>query len=273
MNKSEQEYPLPTSELAQKYITINVDDLGLSTAVNQAVIGLAEKKLIQSTSFMSLGHITNDERKQLEQLNVEIGLHLDFTGFAKKGSLGKVLLKSYLHQWSYGELKQLIDDQLSHFEDKIGHAPVFIDGHQHAHQFPQIRDVLLEQIENRYNQKLPIRNTQPIQNDFKAKMIFMLGGRAFEHQLKAKQWKCNQNFAGIYNFEATNEQLQHYWQTWLNLASDHGTVIMCHPAIPSSDWSDEIKSAREAEWHWLNSSAFKMMWDEQRCHAQFWSTM
>ena len=40
-----------------KQITLNVDDLGLAPAVNQAVLRLAEMGRIQSASFMSLGRI------------------------------------------------------------------------------------------------------------------------------------------------------------------------------------------------------------------------
>ena len=78
-----------------KQITLNVDDLGLAPAVNQAVLRLAEMGRIQSASFMSLGRIDADEVAQLRQYAVEIGLHLDFTGLAKQGSLKQVMWRSW----------------------------------------------------------------------------------------------------------------------------------------------------------------------------------
>lgn len=255
-----------------KKLIINVDDLGFSSAVNQAVIQLAEKQRIHATSFMSLGEITQTEVSALDTLNIEVGLHFDLTGLAQVGNLKQVLLKAYLGRFSTQELKHIINQQLDEFENKIGKVPSFIDGHQHVHQFPQIRQVLLECLEKRYINMIPIRNTQTYQTELKAKIIYFLGGQALKKELLAKQWPHNASFAGIYSFNATRAQLQVLWNDWLKNASDD-SVIMCHPALAESTWNDEIYQARTLEYEWLMSDDFVALWQQYNCHAQTWKNL
>ncbi|WOE30408.1 MULTISPECIES: ChbG/HpnK family deacetylase [unclassified Acinetobacter] len=252
-----------------KNIIINVDDLGFSSAVNRAVVVLAEQERIHATSFMSLGSIEDAQVCALKDANIEIGLHFDLTGLAQQGSLKSVLLKSYLRQFSTEQLKSLIELQFDQFEAKIGAIPAFVDGHQHVHQFPQVRQILLDCIQQRYQQKIPIRNTSTYQTELKAKIIYYLGGSTLQHQLLEKHWPHNASFAGIYDFNADMARLQQLWQQWLQYAPDN-TVIMCHPAQLDPTWKDEISAARYLEYQWLLSTDFLELWQKNQCQAQSW---
>ncbi|WP_100137380.1 ChbG/HpnK family deacetylase [Snodgrassella alvi] len=253
-----------------KPVMINVDDLGLSAAVNEAVLRLAQMRRIQASSFMSLGTIAADEVAELKKQHIDIGLHFDLTGFAGLGNLKQVLIKSYLHAWSKTILQDVINRQLDAFEDKIGYKPVFIDGHQHVHQFPQIRSVLLEIILQRYGCDVAVRSTKSTQHDIKAGIIYALGGHQLDKSLEQAHITHNFAFAGIYNFNADMKILQARWKEWLGSASKQGLLIMCHPAVSSANWNDEIKSAREYEWQWLQSEAFIQCWQQHHCHAVNW---
>ncbi|MDF7675919.1 ChbG/HpnK family deacetylase [Neisseriaceae bacterium ESL0693] len=252
-----------------KRVMINVDDLGLSDAVNQAVVSLAQMRRIHATSFMSLGRIQHDEVRFLQQQGIEIGLHFDLTAFTDTGNLKTVLLRSYLHGWKQPHLHQLICQQLDAFEDKIQAQPVFVDGHQHVHQFPQIRQMLLQEIQKRYGTGIGIRNTYPIQHDLKAQIIYHLGGRALNQYLLKKPWLYNAAFGGIYHFNPKGISLPELWRQWLTQAKDR-TIIMCHPAIADQQWQDDIKEARQAEWHWLSSDAFSACWEQNQCRSWHW---
>lgn len=253
-----------------KKVMINVDDLGLSPAVNEAVVALAEMGRIQATSLMSLGLVAANEISALKQLNIDIGLHFDLTAFANEGDLKTILLRSYLRRWPQKHLQQLICTQLDEFENKVQAVPVFVDGHQHVHQFPQVRQALLAEISRRYGNKVAIRNTFPVQKDLKAKIIYHLGGRQLRHMLIKQHWLHNSAFAGFYHFQANFALLQTLWTDWLAKSVDH-TIIMCHPAIPASDWQDAIKPAREQEWHWLGSPEFIDCWQQANCTAWSWT--
>jgi predicted glycoside hydrolase/deacetylase ChbG (UPF0249 family) len=51
---------------------------------------------------------------------------------------------------------------LNRFEDAMGRAPAFIDGHRHVHQFPVVRALLVEEIARRYPVSPPwVRATAP----------------------------------------------------------------------------------------------------------------
>lgn len=254
-----------------KKIIINADDLGLSAAVNEAVCALGEQGRIQSTSLMSLGILGTQELRRLNTANIEIGLHLDFTGLAGIGSLKSVILRSWLRTWNPAKLGAIICHQFDEFEDKVGCPPRFIDGHQHIHQFPQIRETLLAETEKRYGRQPALRSTRTRSTDLKSQMIYRLGGRRFDYLLARQHWKSNQQFGGVYGFDGTIETLRHHWQRWLFEAADNElTVIMCHPAVSDNAWHDEIRTAREREWAWLGSAEFQDLYRESGAQPSAW---
>ena len=250
-------------------IIINVDDLGLSTAVNEAVIHLAELGRISASSYMVGGTITDSDINQLKKLKVDVGLHLDLTGMfhsALRGSLKSILIASYLHRLNPMQVTDIIKQQLDAFEDCFGHAPIFIDGHQHIHQFPVIRHCLIKELIARYGNdilqgSLSARVTTPLVNDLKSWIIYTLGGHAWQHLCQTQQIATNHKFGGVYGFDVNTEQLAALWQQWFKHAplnaDNTPTLIMCHPAIPDNYWQDEIKTAREQEYHWLISAEFE----------------
>ncbi len=256
-----------------KPVIINVDDLGLSEPVNEAVIRLAQMQRIQAASYMSQGSISAHAVRELHNLNIDIGLHLDLTGFNCVGSLKHILLNSYLHLWPRTKIQNIINQQLNQFEDTIGQKPDFVDGHQHVHQFPVIRDILIRTLQQRYDNTVAMRITKPVQKNFKALLIYHLGGRALKKILQKENIAHNYAFAGVYDFNADVKQLASKWRQWLGAIPSEGAVIMCHPAIPSTSWHDEIKIAREREWQWLSSDAFSQCWHEMRCYATHWQTL
>lgn len=244
-----------------KNIIINADDLGLSDAVNQAIIQLALEKRINSTSFMSLGNINREAVDILTDSSVNIGLHLDFTEFSK-AHLGKhfnlrnLIVMAWSRKLAPETIKQMISYQLDLFEEKMGCEPDFVDGHQHVHQFPIIRELLLEIMTTRYHHDFMIRSTKPQQDGMKSKVIHYLGGKSLDKKCQAAQIKQNKGFSGVYNFKVNDINLPMLWENWLRSASE-GTLIMCHPAQKDALWKDEIKHSRELEYDWLMSDEFQ----------------
>lgn len=254
---------------------INVDDLGLSPAVNEAVLLLAEKQRIQSSSFMSFGQIDSATLTALQRLTIDIGLHLDFTELVKEmtdfGSLKQLIRAAWLRQLSKATVTEVIQRQLDLFEDKIGRVPAFVDGHQHVHQFPVIREILLEQVQKRYAKTVPMRSTRPTQTDVKSRIIYALGGRRFDKLCRQSKIPMNNGFAGVYDFNADEQQLSQYWQQWLRTTHQHAGLIMCHPAVPDNRWSDSIRLAREREFAWLSSDAFGQLLAANSSVLEQWS--
>lgn len=294
-------------------IMINVDDLGLSGAVNDAVLHLAECGRIGASSYMVGGTITDNDIKTLTALNVDIGLHLDLTGIfpsTLRGSLKSIIVASYLRKLSPEQVNDVIKQQLDAFEDCFGRAPVFIDGHQHIHQFPVIRQHLVKEISKRYSKDAPTsinaRVTTPLVHDIKSWIIYALGGNAWRELCEDHHIATNNRFGGVYGFDASSQELSRLWETWLQKAprttglrsslytqisdtealSTHdrhetstnstsrpltSTLIMCHPAVPNDGWQDDIKQARELEYQWLMSDQFSQLLQQHEVRLIRWS--
>ena len=206
-------------------IIINVDDLGLSSAVNEAVIHLAERGRIGASSYMAGGHITETEKQTLADLKVDIGLHLDLTGIFPsdlRRSLPSLIVSSYLRRMKSSDVTDTVQRQLDNFEDSFGHAPIFIDGHQHIHQFPIIRQCLMAELTTRYKQEgspaISARTTTPLVNDLKSWIIYGLGGHAWRKLCAENHIVTNDYFGGVYGFDAGFQELAALWESWLNKA-------------------------------------------------------
>ncbi|MCP2821003.1 ChbG/HpnK family deacetylase, partial [Salmonella enterica subsp. enterica serovar Typhimurium] len=69
------------------------------------------------------------------------GLHLDFTEFSPlRRGLWPLIGASLAHRLDASALRDEIATQCALFEDATGRAPDYVDGHQHVHQLPQIRE-------------------------------------------------------------------------------------------------------------------------------------
>ena len=227
-----------------KHITLNVDDLGLSPAVNQAVCRLAALGRVHAASFMSLGRIAPDELAALRQAGIDIGLHFDLTGLARQGTLGQVMARSWLRAWPAAALQETIARQMDAFEDQIGQPPAFIDGHQHVHQFPQVRERLLAEARRRYGPPVALRSTRPLLADAKSRLIHALGGRWVDRH--CMHWRQNACLGGVYAFDGDAAALARRWQTWLAAAPAQGALI---------------------------SDAFAELWQQHGCQGQAWGEM
>ncbi|MBU5615890.1 ChbG/HpnK family deacetylase [Psychrobacter sp. TAE2020] len=213
-------------------VIINVDDLGLSHAVNKAVIRLAERGIIGASSYMVGGNISDSDITKLAEMNVDIGLHLDLTGVypsTLSATLKSLIIASYLRRLKPMQVTEVIQHQLDSFEDKFNRAPAFIDGHQHIHQFPIIRERLIQELTSRYgssNDKanksshhaISARVTTPLVNDFKSWVIYSLGGRVWNKLCRQHNIATNDKFGGVYGFDVTSQQLAALWDKWLSAA-------------------------------------------------------
>lgn len=248
-------------------IIINADDLGYSSAVNTAITELAENQALQATSYMAFGEISPEHRARLLTLrdrdDFKIGLHTDFTshlipeGVIKK-PLKTLILHSVVRQLNITQIQTSIQTQFERFEQTWGFLPDFIDGHEHVHQFAQIRQVLLNECKKHYSPDcLPlIRSTKPFSGTrtLKAHIIYLLGGRSMRRLAHAQDFPMNEGFGGVYNFQADESKLVQLWNTWLNQAKKEGGIIMCHPALTTFETvNDPIAQARLREFNYLQS--------------------
>ena len=150
--------------MAPRRIWLCADDYGISPGVNAGIRELILRGRINATSIMvAAPHFNGDEAAALDTLNsgekrAALGLHVTLTapfkpmsdGFAPLRAGQFISLNDTLRMASTRRLRPEslvieIATQLRAFIDTFGRPPDFLDGHQHVHLFPQVRDAFLRQ--------------------------------------------------------------------------------------------------------------------------------
>ena len=149
------------SSPAPRKIWLCADDYGISPAVNHAIRDLVGHGRINATSVMVVAPTFHrSEAASLNALRVHgarvaVGLHLTlsapfqpltqgFTPLVNKAfpTYRMMLVRAWLRQLDRKALEAEVAAQIRMFGHEFGRAPDFIDGHQHVHIFPQVRDAL-----------------------------------------------------------------------------------------------------------------------------------
>jgi predicted glycoside hydrolase/deacetylase ChbG (UPF0249 family) len=243
-----------------KPVIITADDYALSEAVDAGILNLMRMRRVTATSCLTLSprwplaaqQITPDIRQL-----ADIGLHLDFTQYAQvlKHPLPLLIAKTSLRLLSVSAIQSAIHMQLDAFELALGSPPDYVDGHQHVHQLPQIREVLVEVLSARYGRQMPwLRIAKPPRQDgVKAMIIGMLGANALRQLAIVHRVRFTDTLLGVYGFglDAAHYTLKlNDWLATTNV-SIKPLALMCHPAKQSDIMhaaEDAILSARFAEY-------------------------
>lgn len=243
-----------------KAVMLCADDFALNSAVDDAILQLAEVGILQAISCMTRSPRWPSAAIRLRALpnQPQVGLHIDLTeGFGSRlPGIGALIIRSYLRLLSREKLAESLGAQLDAFIDQYGRPPDFIDGHQHVHQLPMVRDVLLELIDVRFRSRglpLPwVRNTVPVRSGLgrKAGLLSVLGGRSLRDRLASLGIPTNTGFAGVYGFDCSTPEEYGVWmQLWLRDTAP-GLLVMCHPGC-RIETGDAITHARITEYAWL----------------------
>ena len=250
-----------------KTIILCADDFGLNPGVSQGILSLADRDRLSAVSCMVNGADFNLRAKDLFALRnkVQIGLHFNLTEghFLSERDrpcfgLNELLLKSHARLIKPSFIVKELNAQLDHFIHIMGMMPDFIDGHQHVHQFPIIRTIIL----NLYEQRLRthstvIRSTYPAitlhQYQFKGRILAVTGGQKLYAKLNKLDIPHHSYFSGVYDF-APDSNYRYLFRQWLALAPSD-TLIMCHPGAGSID-SDPIAHTRSIELNYFLSDEF-----------------
>lgn len=248
-----------------KRLTLCADDFTLNDSVSEGILELLAQQRLSATSCMVDSPLWPTYAQPLKAFKgiADIGLHLNFTeAFPSTPArpLTEMMWRSLLRQLKPQAIAQDIKRQLDRFEDHWNAAPDFIDGHQHVHQFPVIREALISEIKQRYGDHPPyVRSLQNIINQGSTTKILalnLMGAKTFGRQLTKAKIPFNSGFSGLYDF---NPQANYraLMQSWLQQLPEQG-LMMCHPANPGvNDGTDSIAAARKMEFKYLSSKLFE----------------
>ncbi|PWW45869.1 ChbG/HpnK family deacetylase [Melaminivora alkalimesophila] len=247
-------------------IVLCADDYALHPAVDEAVCRLAAQGRLSATSCMATSPRWREAAAALQGLRpgLAAGLHLNLTeahgGAVEARTLGQVLRQAYLRGLPRAQLQAALRAQLDAFEQALGTPPDFLDGHQHVHQLPGVRELVEAELQRRYalHERPWLRSTVPaggLWRTPKAAALALLGGWSATRRWRAAGLQANRGFAGVYGFDAPDvAAYRAHMRRWLaHLAP--GGVLMCHPAVALLS-QDAIGHQRPVEFAYLASEAF-----------------
>jgi predicted glycoside hydrolase/deacetylase ChbG (UPF0249 family) len=265
---------------ALRRIRLCADDYGIAPGVDAAIRDLVARGRLNATSVMVLpATFSRAEADALASLNadrrrVAIGLHLTLTtpfrpltsGYAPLVdgaflSIAATLRAAFMRHLDPAALTAEVEAQLRAFRAAFGRPPDFVDGHQHVHLFPQVRDAVLAAIVRlapgawvrQCGSAAPLaaRLTDP-----KGLLIDALS-RAFRARATAAGIATNAAFAGTYSFR-DGVDFAAIFPRFLDRLPDDGGLIMCHPGTIDDELVrlDPLTSHREREYAFIGSAAF-----------------
>src|SRR5689334_14036528 len=213
---------------ALRRIWLCADDYGISPGVNRAIRDLIARGRLNATSVMVVGPSIG--REEVDALvataanspRCAIGLHATLTApfhpltthfQPLEGgmflSFPKLLRAGLLRRLDPEIVKAELIVQLAAFRDMFGRSPDFVDGHQHAQLFPQVRDGFLAAVKESAP-KAWVRQggrKQPLLQRLDAPKALLLDLLSVQFRRRALRAGIafNPGFAGAYDFSGRRE--------------------------------------------------------------------
>jgi predicted glycoside hydrolase/deacetylase ChbG (UPF0249 family) len=260
-------------------LIINADDYAMDAGVDAAILQLAELGAVTATSAMVLAPRWPEAAAALRDgPRLSVGLHFDLTSPFATGlpaqSLSALILRAHAGLLDRAALRREAGRQLSLFSGALGRPPAFIDGHQHVHHFPIVREVLLEALEEHYGagrSGIGLRICAPRRwRGAKAAIIAATGAGRLSRLAAKGQHPVNTDFAGVYDF-APAADIPALWDGWAAGLKGSFPLIMCHVAKgngPAPD--DPIRQARLREFEWLAGEGFRSILQRHALSPAYW---
>src|SRR6266403_3983585 len=267
------------NDAAPRRIRLCADDYGLSPGVNRAIRELIERGRLNATSVMVVGPaIGRDEVSALKTAATSnprcaVGLHVTLTAPFRPltmhfrpidggmfPALAKLLRAGLFRRLDAEIIHAELMVQLAAFKEMFGRDPDFVDGHQHAQLFPQVRDAFLAAVkeaapsawvrQSGRNRPLPRRLGSP-----KALFLDLLSAQ-FRTRAARASIAFNPGFAGAYDFTRQPDYGALMRQFLAGLPE--GGLIMCHPGFVDETLVslDPLTAQREREYAFLAGEHF-----------------
>ena len=255
------------------------DDYGIAPGVNAAIRDLVARGRLNATSVMVVAPtFLQVAASMLATLNsagkrVAIGLHITLTGpltpktpdyrpvadgeFLPLGAMLRVAMQQRLDM---GALTREIEAQFAAFTAAFGRPPDFVDGHQHVHLFPQVRQAVLDTA-RRLAPQAWVRqcgSNLPVQRRLADPKGMLIDWLSREFRARADRFgvATNPAFAGTYTYRP-NADFERIFPTFLE-GLPAGGLIMCHPGFVDAELErlDPLTTLREREYAYFCSDRF-----------------
>ena len=266
--------------MSERRLVICADDYGISPAVSGAIRDLIARRRINATTVMVLS--PSFDRSAAAELcdaaattHAAIGLHVTLTApfrplsesytplrrgtfLPLAATAGRALARSLRPELLSAEISR----QFAAFAEAFGRPPDFVDGHQHVHLFPQIREALLGVVKTAAPGAWVRQCGRPDQQrslrEPKALLLDWFSAR-FRRVAAQNGVRTNPAFGGSYVFR-TNADFAALFPGFLD-GMPNGGVIVCHPGKVDTELKrlDPLTGLREREYEFFGSDAFTQL--------------
>ncbi len=251
-------------------LVLCADDFGRSPSINDAILRLAGSGVLTAvTAMVGEQHVREAAPDLMSIEGCEIGLHLTLTdgmapdadpALAPGGVLppcDRLAAMTLAGTAPLGAIGREIDRQFAAFADIFGRPPAFVDGHQHVHVLPGIRQYVLNAT-HIHNPHAWVRTCE----DSLMTMVRRGGdriralrsawlSRGLRQQAAAVGLRTNDGFSGLYDLRDKRPFAPRF-ERFLDQARGPNHLVICHPAV-TQDAGDPIARARVSEYRFLAS--------------------
>jgi predicted glycoside hydrolase/deacetylase ChbG (UPF0249 family) len=266
-------------------VILCADDYGLSDGVSRGIVKLAELGRLSATGAMTNmpgWRRTAPDLKPLKE-RIGVGLHLNLTTGSPLGEmprlaptgrfppLKEILAKALKGQLNQAEIAGEIARQLDAFEEVMGEAPSFIDGHQHVHVLPGVRRALLQVVGERgYAGRVWLRDPSDRAGSIlrrpvgRGKALVVRGfAWGFAREARDRGFQTNEGFSGFAPFDLSVPVERIFEAAFSRLGSS--PLVMCHPGYADDELRglDPAVESRMLELEYLRSDAFGALLEER----------
>jgi predicted glycoside hydrolase/deacetylase ChbG (UPF0249 family) len=254
------------------------DDFASSASVSEGILALLRRRRLTATSALTNRPNWPESAGPLKEIagNAELGVHLNLTygaslgvmsAFAPTGEfppLSRVLRGALTGGLPLPEIADEFRRQIDAFARHMGREPDFLDGHQHVHAFPRVREALFAAFGGLgLSGRLYVRDPADSFGNI-AKRRLCLGkaliiaklARGFGKELAARGTPSNSGFAGVAPFKVRRSYAVDFERFLIAPGSRH--LVMCHPGLAASEPGERepIAATRPQEYEFLNGDAF-----------------
>ena len=247
----------PTSA-GRRTVVLCADDYGIAPGVDRGIRELLAAGRLSATSCMVDFPEFRDEGPALAEFahRADIGLHVALT---IDRSLARVMVDAYLRRFSARAIAAEVDRQLDVFVNVMGRAPDHIDGHQHVHVLPVVRDAVCAAAARvgAYvrNLHVPLTSTLGRPSAFASACLSVMSWR-IAREARRRGVETNEGFTGTRSFDAATPYRE-LMRRMIARARD-GELWVCHPGRVDATLAsrDPVTTPREGELRYLASAEF-----------------
>lgn len=245
-------------------LVVTADDYGIAPATSAAIRELMSQGRLSGTSCMTVFEDWQGEALRPFVSSHDLGVHLTLTDQpALSGGVhpgfGTRLRDAWTGRIDLAAVEAELTAQVARFTAVLG-APRFLDGHQHVHQLPGVRDIVVRLASDHgATVRTTVERVGTVVSrgvDVPRALAFAAAGRGLRQRSVRAGVPVNEGFTGVYDLSdaVPFDDLARRFLTGVR----PGTWWMVHPGAADAllRARDPVVDRRAREAAWLASDAF-----------------